>query len=80
MDKISVDPDGTRNRQYHFTTQGYLANEVSVRADQDKRTLGQILRQKLKEVKRKLTMKLSSIQKISISFANKRWWYWVFVL
>ena len=50
MDKISVDPDGTRNRQYHFTTQGYLANEVSVRADQDKRTLGQILRQKLKEV------------------------------
>ena len=64
MDKISVDPDGTRNRQYHFTTQGYLANEVSVRADQEKRTLGQILRQKLKEVKRKLTMKLSSIQKI----------------
>ena len=58
MDKISVDPDGTRNRQYHFTTQGYLANEVSVRADQEQRTLGQILRQKLKEVKRKLLLTL----------------------
>ena len=67
MDKISVDPDGTRNRQYHFTTQGYLANEVSVRADQDKRTLGQILKQKLKEVKRKLISPLNTSPTLKIS-------------
>ena len=50
MDRTSVDPDGKRNRQYHYCTQGYLANEISIKADPLKRTLGEVLRQKLQEI------------------------------
>ena len=50
MDRTAVDPDGKRNRQYHYCTQGYLANEISIKADPNNRTLGEVLRQKLDDV------------------------------
>ena len=50
LEADSIEWDGSKRRKYHYFTQGFLANEISYRADPRGRTLGQLLRKQLGEV------------------------------
>ena len=50
LDDEAREHDGTQRRQYHFFTQGYLTNEICYRTDKHQRTIGELWRDKTREL------------------------------